>query len=831
MTKRFLRLTALAVGVVAVTVLVEGSAAAQAGGRTGSDSPGAQALLDGRKALDSDDFSLAESKFREAISLDPKLNDAYWRLAAILYGKKKYGDAIALLRRAPDPTDVDVREQLGLALYKTANPPPAESLKLLEDVVTQRPDSYAAQLQLGQHLVRTDPKRAAAAIEQYLKYRPPAAASMDPQIHMVLGTAYVYGHEWDLAQREFEGLLKTKPNDMTAKLMLGSVFVGKGACSQAISLYERILGEAQRQPSIYYNLGTCYLREKRAADAQREAELYVKAKPNESRAHLLVCEALYEQRNYNRALSECQAAERLDQVNGTIRGKIGRIYLGMRNYQAAVTYLEQAVAAAKAAGQGRDPEILGALAEAYSAMHAPKDKLNAIADELASLRQDPKALATAGQVYFLAGNDERAATALNAALALEPSNGVARTGLVKVLNRRAGVAVEHGEVGNAYQLLSDASKLSPEDLMTNRNLGLVLLMAKKYGEAETVLQRSLKKVPNDMVVNRMMARALLQQHKIGPATAAYEKAAQMALRTRGPELAAIYAELGPLYTESDKLDQAVSVLETAVKEAGSTPILPVAQRNLSIAYFKRGMVRLRDPKQADNAFDDMVAAARAPRGALTNKEMAAVACGEALAALKANKVQQAEDAWDLAVKSGGDNACQFKPPYDRLGTKFFIAYTQYRDSASPTKRESAVKLFTQLASRATGGTAEWLRALLRSGYELLAYDFYQRSDEKRAGQFLASAAKVPAKGDRRELEHNMAVIDLFSGKSPQAEKVFDTLGTRPCEARLNLGILRDRQGESKKALELYKQAKACGARAPKLGEWIDVKERLFGANP
>jgi tetratricopeptide (TPR) repeat protein len=500
----------------------------------------------------------------------------------------------------------------------------------------------------------------------------------------------------------------------------------------------------------------------------------------------------------------------------------------MKNYQSAVTYLEQAVAGQKASGAGKDPETLGALAEAYAAVHAPKDKLNSIGDDLASLGKDPKALATAGQVYFLAGNDERALAALNASLAIEPNNAGARAGLVKVLNRRAGVAVDKGEVGTAYNLLSEAIRLTPDDLMTNRNLGLVLLLAKKYSEAEQVLARSLKKVPNDMVVNRMMARAQLGQHKTTAAQATYEKAATMALRTRGPDLAAVYAELGPMYTDNGQLDQAVSVLETAVKEAGATPVLTVAQRNLSIAYFRRALAKLRDPKQSDAALDDMVAAAKAPRGTLTAKESAAVSCGEAIAALKANKVQQAEDAWDGAVKVGGDNACQFRPPYDKLGTKFFVAYTQYRDSANPQKREGAVKLFTQLVSRATGGTADWLRALLRSGYELLAYDFYQRSDEKRAGVYLASAAKVPAKGDKRELEHNLAVIDLFSGKAPQAEKVFDALGTRPCEARVNLGILRDRQGESKKALELYKQAKACGAHAPKLAEWIDVKERLFG---
>src|SRR5262245_24945608 len=167
MTGRFLRLGLLTAGLAMVTVgVAERGAAAQ--GRSGSDSPGQQALMDGRKALESDDFNTAEAKFREAISLDPKLNDAYWRLAAILYGKKQYTQAVELLRRAPEQTDIDVREQLGLSLYKTTTPPtppPQEAVRLLEDVVAKRPDSYAAELQLGQHLLKSEPKKAATALE------------------------------------------------------------------------------------------------------------------------------------------------------------------------------------------------------------------------------------------------------------------------------------------------------------------------------------------------------------------------------------------------------------------------------------------------------------------------------------------------------------------------------------------------------------------------------------------------------------------------------------------------------------------------------------------
>src|SRR5262249_10323023 len=155
-----------------------------------------------------------------------------------------------------------------------------------------------------------------------------------------------------------------------------------------------------------------------------------------------------------------------------------------------------------------------------------------------------------------------------------------------------------------------------------------------------------------------LARSLLLQRKTSAAQVAYEKAAQIALQRRdagrGPDLAAIYTELGPIYADNERYDQAVSVLETAVKEAGAAPTLPVAQRNLTIAYFKRATARMREGKQGESALEDMVAAAKAPRGVMTTREMATISCGQAIAALKANKISQAEDAWENALKAGGE---------------------------------------------------------------------------------------------------------------------------------------------------------------------------------
>jgi tetratricopeptide (TPR) repeat protein len=699
---------------------------------------------------------------------------------------------------------------------------------VLEGVVTSDASRFAAQLQLGQHYLRiNEPKKAAGAFEAYFRTPHPSAPEVDEQAHYKLGTAYLYLHDWPKAQTEFESLLKTKPNELQYKMGLGAVYTGSLNCSPAIALYERMLGEATKQPSIYYNLGTCYLKERRATDAQREAELYVRAKSADPKGHILLCEARYELKNYTPALTECQTAKSADQASSKVRALIGKIYVAQKNYAGARAELEQALQSAAIAGQPKDPEVLSALVEVYLGTAAGKDKLLTAANELAAMTKDAKAQAGAGLAFFGAGSDERATQAYQTALAVDPNSGQAKGGLVKVLNHRAGVLLDRNDGAKALSLLEDAQKLAPDDLMTLRNIGVVLLVEKRFSDAELPLQKALRKVPNDMLVNRLLARALLGQSKVGGAMAAYERAAQIALRTRGPDLAGVYAEQGPLFVDADKLDTAVTVLETAVKEAGGTPVAPIAARNLAIAYFKRGIVRLRDPKDAEGALDDITRAVTAPKGALTAKEVAAFTCGEAFAALKANKIQQAEDAFSRVGSAG----CALKPPYDKLGVQFFAAYAGYRDAQSPGKRETAAKTFSSLVSKVPPATADWIRQLLRSTYELLAFDYYQRSDEKRAEGFLRTAQKVPAKGAHRDLDNNLAALDLVNGRTVPAERVFEALGGSPPEALVNLGIVKDRQGDPRRALELYKRAQDKGARAPKLKEWIDVKERLLGARP
>ena len=809
---------------VALT-LATGNAFAQ--GRAGSASPGQLAYNDGMNALNGDDFPAAEQKLVEAIGLDPSLVDAYWHLASIYYRNKKYSKAVELLRRCPDKANLDVKQQLALNLYKTTTPPPAESIQLLEQVTAARPEYFAAQVQLGQHFYKSDPKRGAAALEKFLKHRPQDQAALDESVRFLLGTAYIEGKDWDSAVHEFELLSRQKPNDLGTQLMLGAALTGKGlkgdlkACSQAIALLERVHGDASKQPSIYYNLGSCYLKVNRSSDAEKEAAQYTKVKSVDAKGHVLLGDAIFAQRRYDKALVAYQAGRALDRNNIATLTKVGLTDVELGNYDAAVTELEQAEAQSAS-----DVEVLCALTRAY-AKKAARDKLLIKADKLAAIHE-PRPQLCAGQAYFAHGSDDKATGAFQEVLREDPNNGAAKGQLVKVLNRRASVAVEKSDLARAQALLGDASKLTPDDLVTNRNLGLVLVMAKKNQEAVEVLQRVLKKLGKpDLVANRLLGRALLAEGKRAEARTEYEKAAQIALKVRGVDLAGVYSELGPLYLDAGNADQAVTVLEQAVKEGAGSPVSPSAQRNLTLALIARAIERLKDSKGSDGALEDVNRAAQLGKTTLSPKELVVVLCYEGVAALKAGRFQEATEAFRRASSSPG--GCPVKPTYEKLGTSFLLAYAGYRDAGSPRGREEATRVFAQQLQKAAGATADLLRQLLRSDWELLGYDYYVKSDSKRAETALRSAMKIPGKGERRELDHNLAVMDLVANRVAPAEKVFDLLSGRPPESLVNLGIIRDRQGDGRGALQLYKKAWERGVRAGKLKEWIDVKERLWGA--
>lgn len=438
---------------------------------------------------------------------------------------------------------------------------------------------------------------------------------------------------------------------------------------------------------------------------------------------------------------------------------------------------------------------------------------------------------------------------------------------------------------SATQLLREAQKLDDSPSLL-RNLTVVLLMQNNAAEAERLLQPALAAsgrgtsdpaVPTLWRLQSRVQQALGRQPQAQEAAERAVSEAKRQLDTLPPteqakrqallqRLAEARIELGARTLgalseaggkhrdpkDKERVDAAVEALEQAVRDIGAatTPesreLLRAGQRTLTVGYLRRGRNRLQEAESLLNKSGASTAATKLAEDALEDLQ-AAVEVGtldeatreqghaECLSALAAAQAGQGKVARELAGKAK-DHGCELVSPYNRIGPDLVSIFVQYRGSTQVAQREQLLRTLPKLQTKAGTGSEsatllKVLRTLLYSTNMALAYEYHQLGRTKLVGPALRAAQKAGVRtgeDDEAVLDHNLAVVDLMEGR-PGGEKTLERLGARPPEALVNLGILHDRRGEARKALELYRRALQNGARTPKLREWIDTKDRLLGS--
>ena len=251
------------------------------------------------------------------------------------------------------------------------------------------------------------------------------------------------------------------------------------------------------------------------------------------------------------------------------------------------------------------------------------------------------------------------------------------------------------------------------------------------------------------------------------------------------------------------------MLETAVKEAGQSPLAaggaaqPVA-RVLQARRWRDCAIPSRPTRRSRT----WCRAAKAPKRRARRAQGVGGACRAArrIAALKANKIQQAEDAWDAASRPAATAPASSGRPTTSWAPSSSSRTRSIATAAARPSARARSSCSRSSCRKATGGDGRSAaRAVALGATSSLGYDFYQRGDEKRAGQISTCGAEGrQAKGDKRELDHNLARHRSRSRARRRRRRRCSRRSARGrAEALVNLGILRDRQGESKKALDLY----------------------------
>lgn len=437
-------------------------------------------------------------------------------------------------------------------------------------------------------------------------------------------------------------------------------------------------------------------------------------------------------------------------------------------------------------------------------------------------------------------------------------------------------------LASAVSLLRQAQKLDDSPSIV-RNLATALLLQGSGAEAERLVATTLTTTgKSDPLLWIVQARLLGQQKQLPQASEAAERAVTEARKQldnlpgaeggRRPillkQLASARIEQAARYVAQDaarttaatakdreRLDTAIEGAQQTTRDLASLgtgtgasdnkELLKAAQHNLQLLHLRRGRLRLAEAeshisrsgvtaattKEAEDALADIQKAIELV--AFEHKpELGYAQCLAAIAGAQSNQFKVARD----LVAKAKDNGCDLIPPYNRLGTELLSVFVQYRASTAPMQREALLRTLPRLQTKATGNDAATLQKVLRtmlySTNLALAYDYHLMGRSKLVGPTLRNAQKVQQqRGDTDEdavLSHNLAVADLIEGK-PGGEKVLERLAPTPPESLVNLGILHDRRGEARKALDYYKRAAEKGARTTKLREWIDTKDRMIGS--
>ncbi len=777
-------------------VLVGGVAQTQPKG----DDESAALIDEGRAELKNGALDRAAKALDQAIALNPRRVDAYVLRSAVYAARKQYKEGIALMRRAEalSPNDVDVLTALGSQLVLSGDA--ATGMPILEAVIARAPERYDAQLLVGlhDHAVGKWPE-AIAALEAYFKARPTALAKEDARHRIELADAYLRFHR----PQQALGLFQASGTTLRARIGVAWATAALD-CKRARPLLKDLELAAEQHPEIWLVDGQCALALGDTNAALAQGKRYLDKLPNGSAAaHALLGEAQAVRGNLVEARRELEQARALEPTRRRWTVRFAHVVRRAGDPVTALIALDKLGPPTTAA---LDPDWWHEVGEALLAKPDPAAAVARLTPIVGELATDAELRVIFGAAQLATGQPEVAIKTLDEA------EGIAPSARGKKLSQEAlgTVGAQHlttNDVAGAEAMLARADAIEGSTPAIMRNLGIARLALGKPADAVPVLDRAAKADPSGIVL-MLDARAHALTNDLAGARPIYERALA-ADKTSDVEVALDWAA-SELAAGDPTI--AVTTLEKAQPKGGGTPRYKTA---LADARHAAGLVALR-AGNGQKAVELLRAASS--DNALSTR------CDLAVATVAADNPGAAV----AALKAVSGQSCPFPPPADVQAAPILVAFTE---GLNPRRAAQALDKLTAMAGKSSGAAAALLGTSIRVVALNAAQDAYRTGSLPLVRKYLATARAANARVGNDEVAHNLAVIDLADGKLDAAIAQLERLAPKIPEALVNLGIAYDKKNEPQKALDAWRRAKKLNVRFPPLADWIESKERIYGAEP
>jgi lipopolysaccharide biosynthesis regulator YciM len=816
-------------------------------------------LRDGDKYFENGDWKRAAAAYDRAIAKAPGqvAAEAYGKRAAIYIILKDFKGGLAFIERAKSryPSAPEVLEQEALILWESDRKD--DAIKVADQVVKARPQSFTNQKLIGEYYSARDPLKTASAFEAYLQYRPGELESGDVLPRIRLGFAYLANARsvlgdgddaraksyYDKARDQFETVQRKhgkKPNAMVnSENGLCAAYVGLSRWDQAISICERVIQDPRRidsTGSVWFNLSTAYLARKQTKKARSAGTEFTRVRKNEARGFMLLGDTYFEENDWSAALDQYLRAEKALKPNqsreqGMLAIRLGKTYRRLPSPAGGVnTNLNIAIEKLSVAATANPNNVELAIELGGAYLVAKQDtKAMTLADrwiagsEFGKVPPDQRAavLVISGKSLFNQKKLTESRQRFEAARQLRGGDVQISRALVTVINEQAFAEVVRKDFKQAEQLLNQAKVIDKESWQTLTNLAVLSLERGDCSDAKNQLIALDKVAGRDAVLTqRLLGRSWLCSNPANrtKAAEAYGNAEREAKKSNAQALPEIYTEWAPLIWDTNIAD-AVEKLEAAVAAASQDPeVAPAAKRNLALALYRRGWKSMRDGKTADAAAD-FDRATRDP-SVLKGTEPLAFEFSLALALLDSRPSDSARIFKTLAGK--GNQGAYLKGAYAQIGTSFFTAYANYKSTNGAQRAQACTDL--SKSANQLGGRA---KELVAACYESVAYDHYKAGNWGAAQKAIADADKNASAEQTRRLRNNKIAMSLSKSSANDLE----ALGGNPAEALINLGIVYDQMGKPKEAFDAWNRAIKSRLQPREQGivqKWIDAKRRIYG---
>ena len=332
-----------------------------------------------------------------------------------------------------------------------------EAVKAYREVIGMRPGYVEAHANLGVVLARLGRyEESVAAYEAALRLAP----TLTP-IRFNLGIAHYRAGQFGRATEVLERLLRDQPQAVPARQLYGLALSALGRDADVIEQLAPTVDAAPPDPAVLYSLGLAYLRLGRAgfrATLERLAALPA----GRAALHLLQGQAFLRDQNYDLALEELQAAERLNPDLPRLHFSLGVAHSLLGHNQEAIAALGIAV--------NRYPQDTAAqyyLADAYAKDGKFPEARRGAEAVLKLDPKSPEATGLLGRILFREGRAAEAVGLLEYAITASEKNrndhdlhyNLARA--YQQLGRRDDAARQFAEVQRlkAEQLRKDRANL------------------------------------------------------------------------------------------------------------------------------------------------------------------------------------------------------------------------------------------------------------------------------------------------------------------------------------------------------------------------------------